>query len=86
MSMSVKDAAGVSAPLGFFDPLGFSKNDETFARLRESELKHGRVAMLAAFGWIAQELFTFPMYAGASHNPLQVREPFASSPVDEYSL
>jgi len=32
--------------LFYFDPLGFA-TDENFARLREAELKHGRVAMLA---------------------------------------
>lgn len=43
------EKAGVSAPFGFFDPLGFYK-DKTIRqkkKLRESEVKHGRVAMLA---------------------------------------
>eukprot|EP01031_Cornospumella_fuschlensis_P010884 gene10884-13314_t len=39
------DMVGSSAPLGFFDPLGFSKTDAaTLRKYRESELKHGRVA------------------------------------------
>lgn len=55
---------GSSAPLGFFDPLGFSKTDDaTLAKYRESELKHGRVAMLAAFGWLTAEKF-HPFYDG----------------------
>jgi Chlorophyll A-B binding protein len=33
-------------PWYYFDPLGLA-TDENFARLREAELKHGRVAMLA---------------------------------------
>merc|ERR1719163_1492317 len=42
-----------------FDPLGFSTLfDINF--LREAELKHCRIAMLAAAGSIAQDLFTFP--------------------------
>nr|7Y7B_5 Chain 5, ACPI-5 [Chroomonas placoidea]7Y8A_5 Chain 5, ACPI-5 [Chroomonas placoidea] len=42
-----------------FDPLGFSTLfDIKF--LREAELKHGRAAMLAAAGAIAQDIFTFP--------------------------
>merc|ERR1711998_497745 len=42
-----------------FDPLGFSQiGDIKF--LREAELKHCRIAMLAAAGSIAQDLFTFP--------------------------
>lgn len=34
------------APLGYFDPLGLSKDGDvdTFRRRRESELKNGRVA------------------------------------------
>jgi len=47
---------GATAPLGFFDPLGFSKvgDMEGFRRLRISELKHGRVAMMACAGVIMQ--------------------------------
>lgn len=33
----------------YFDPLQFA-NDDSFSRLREAELKHGRVAMLANLG------------------------------------
>ncbi len=47
MTMKI-DLVGSSAPLGFFDPLGFSKKADaaTLAKFRESELKHGRVAMV----------------------------------------
>ena len=45
---------GVTAPFGFFDPLGFcSADDVTEGKIkfyREVELKHGRVAMLASLG------------------------------------
>ena len=45
-----------------FDPLGFSTlGDVKF--LREAEVKHGRVAMLAAAGAIAQDLYHFPVYS-----------------------
>jgi len=45
-----------------FDPLGVSTLcDIKF--LREAELKHSRVAMLAAAGSIAQDLFHFPVNA-----------------------
>eukprot|EP00521_Asterionellopsis_glacialis_P008121 CAMPEP_0195288106 /NCGR_PEP_ID=MMETSP0707-20130614/4902_1 /TAXON_ID=33640 /ORGANISM="Asterionellopsis glacialis, Strain CCMP134" /LENGTH=225 /DNA_ID=CAMNT_0040347931 /DNA_START=59 /DNA_END=736 /DNA_ORIENTATION=+ len=52
-----EDLAGVVAPLGFFDPAGFSdKADEaTMKRYREAELTHGRVAMLATVGFLAGE-------------------------------
>ncbi|KAJ1429338.1 chlorophyll a/b-binding protein domain-containing protein [Ochromonadaceae sp. CCMP2298] len=71
MSMKI-DLAGSSAPLGFFDPLGFSKTDAaTIAKYRDSELKHGRVAMLAVLGWLTQEKF-HPLYDGKlSGNPLK---------------
>ena len=43
--------AGVSAPFGFFDPLDLCPKDEkNFRKYRESELKHGRIAMLAFVG------------------------------------
>lgn len=67
------DLVGSSAPLGFFDPLGFTKGvgAGTVAKYRESELKHGRVAMLAVFGWLTQERF-HPLYDGkVSGNPLK---------------
>jgi len=53
---------GAMAPLGFFDPLGFSKegDEEGFRSLREAELKHGRVAMMAALGAAAQPVVKFP--------------------------
>merc|ERR1719401_1784919 len=39
---------GVQAPVGFWDPLGFTKdgNEDLFKRRRQTELKHGRVSML----------------------------------------
>ena len=48
MQLSMKSSlVGSSAPLGFFDPLGFAKGDaKTVAKYRESELKHGRTAMV----------------------------------------
>ena len=42
-----------------FDPIGFS-NVFDVKFLQEAEIKHGRVAMLAAAGAIAQDLFLFP--------------------------
>lgn len=43
--------AGVTAPFGFFDPIGLCPDDEkNFRKFRESELKHGRIAMIAFLG------------------------------------
>lgn len=54
-----------------FDPLGFSNRwDINF--LREAELKHGRICMLAFAGWIFPELVThLPDAAYAETNPLK---------------
>merc|ERR1719333_1633823 len=53
---------GAMAPMGFFDPLGFSKvgDKEGFRNLRAAELKHGRLAMMAAVGAVAQHYIKFP--------------------------
>eukprot|EP00599_Poterioochromonas_sp_BG-1_P003122 CAMPEP_0173154812 /NCGR_PEP_ID=MMETSP1105-20130129/13711_1 /TAXON_ID=2985 /ORGANISM="Ochromonas sp., Strain BG-1" /LENGTH=208 /DNA_ID=CAMNT_0014071075 /DNA_START=9 /DNA_END=635 /DNA_ORIENTATION=+ len=53
---------GVLPPTGFWDPLGLAKNadEATYKNYREAELKHGRVAMLAVFGYIFQEFFRLP--------------------------
>merc|ERR1712023_53503 len=58
---------GATAPLGFFDPIGFSKvgDEEGFHRLRVAELKHGRVAMMAAVGAVIQCPFQFPGFENA---------------------
>uniref|UniRef100_UPI002FE4FB16 Chlorophyll a-chlorophyll c-peridinin-protein-complex I-14, acpPCI-14 n=1 Tax=Amphidinium carterae TaxID=2961 RepID=UPI002FE4FB16 len=49
---------GVQAPTGFWDPLGFAKDGsmKAFKRRRASEIKHGRIAMLATMGYITPEL------------------------------
>jgi len=43
---------GAQAPLGLWDPLGLltDADDAKFARLREVETKHGRIAQLAILG------------------------------------
>jgi hypothetical protein len=48
---------GAIPPLGFFDPMGFSENMsvEGVKRLREAEVMHGRVAMMACVGFIIGE-------------------------------
>ncbi|CAJ1338957.1 unnamed protein product [Effrenium voratum] len=52
---------GATAPLGFWDPAKLCKGDEaTFRKYRIAELKHGRVAMMAALGGVVQHFITFP--------------------------
>ncbi len=51
----LKSLPGVSAPFdNVFDPAGFSitAKQSEIRRWRESELTHGRVAMLAALGFV----------------------------------
>merc|ERR1711959_750059 len=57
--------AGVSAPMNYFDPLGFSTTVDSGKLLfyREVELKHGRVAMLAALGFLVGEQY-HPLFGG----------------------
>merc|ERR1712060_962855 len=59
---SPAEQLGVTQPLGYFDPLGFCKvGDEAgFHKLRCAEIKHGRVAMLAAVGTVFQHFVKFP--------------------------
>lgn len=40
-----------------FDPLGFAKSQKGLYWMREAEVKHGRLAMLAAVGWPLSELW-----------------------------
>lgn len=40
-----------------FDPIGFAKSKNTLYWMREAELKHARLAMLAAVGWPISELW-----------------------------
>merc|ERR1712203_417877 len=55
---------GVQAPVGFWDPVGFCNDGDSakFKRRRATELKHGRVSMLACMGYITPELFKLPGY------------------------
>mmetsp|Transcript_8823 Transcript_8823/g.23158 ORF Transcript_8823/g.23158 Transcript_8823/m.23158 type:complete len:208 (+) Transcript_8823:395-1018(+) len=60
-----------------FDPLGFS-NYIDLKFLREAELKHGRICMLAALGWLVQEFYTFPFYSGAPKLPTAAHDYFVN--------
>ena len=60
---------GVQAPVGFWDPAGLAADGsaENFKRRRQTELKHGRISMLAAMGFASNDL--------ASHSLAFVRKP-----------
>jgi len=59
---------GVQAPVGFWDPLGLCKDGdaEAFKRRRATELKHGRVSMIACIGYITPVYFHWPGYCSPS--------------------
>jgi len=84
----VQTLPGISGPLGFFDPAGFCSNENgadgsaTEGKVRfyrEVEVKHGRVAMLAALGFPLAEQFhplfggniDVPSYVAFQQTPLQ---------------
>jgi len=81
VAFKAQDMAGVTGPLGFFDPLGFTTDCEQGKLLfyREVELKHGRVAMLATLGLLVGEQFhplfggniDVPSYVAFQQTPLQ---------------
>merc|ERR1719428_282213 len=90
-SMATDMPEGISGPLGFFDPVGLSKpfadprGAEGRAKFfREAELKHGRVAMLAALGFPVAEKFhplfggniDAPSYLAFQQTPLETFWPF----------
>merc|ERR1712032_925544 len=60
---------GVQAPVGFWDPAGLSKDGDpvAFKRRRTTEIKHGRISMLATWGYITPEITgKFPGYISPS--------------------
>merc|ERR1711924_516433 len=65
---------GITAPMGYFDPLGLS--DELTAaevlKWREAELAHARVSMVAGLGFLVQENFhpIFPDIGGPAARQL----------------
>ena len=58
---------GATAPLGFFDPLGYITSEEKFERYRAVERKHGRIAMVAMLGtFVHNNKWTFDGYISPS--------------------
>jgi hypothetical protein len=53
-----------------FDPAGFAKNSYELVNYREAEIKHARLAMLAAAGWPLSELFDAPLAKLIGMKPL----------------
>merc|ERR1719269_556537 len=81
--MKAKNMAGVTAPMGFFDPLGFSTDCSEGKLLfyREVELEHGRVAMLASLGILVAEQF-HPLFGGSIKVPSYIA--FQETPLQTF--
>merc|ERR1719240_197153 len=77
------DMPGISGPLGFFDPMGFSKDasEGKIKFYREVELKHARVAMLAALGFPLAEQF-HPLFGGSIDVPSYIA--FQETPLQTF--
>ena len=69
----VRQLAGVSSPLGFWDPAGFSQDvsEGKIRFYREVEIKHGRLAMLSSVGFVVAEQF-HPLFGGEVDVPSYV--------------
>jgi len=68
-SWAFENELGVQSPVGFWDPVGFTADGdvEAFNRRRATELKHGRVSMLACMGYMTPEIIgKFPGYISPS--------------------
>merc|ERR1719217_1416594 len=80
-----KELPGVTEPLGFWDPLGFCSDEKlTEGKLkfyREVELKHGRVGMLAALGFVVGENF-HPLFGGNIDAPAYLA--FQQTPLETF--
>merc|ERR1712066_86301 len=63
--VKVQEMAGVTPPLGFWDPLRITTRLEgnSILYVREAELKHGRVCMLAFLGMVVGEKY-HPFFGG----------------------
>mmetsp|Transcript_17477 Transcript_17477/g.26119 ORF Transcript_17477/g.26119 Transcript_17477/m.26119 type:complete len:250 (+) Transcript_17477:462-1211(+) len=70
-------ATSLNPTVGYYDPLSLADkdfwgkgNEATIGFLRQSEIKHGRIAMFAFVGYIVQSNFVLPWaqtLAGAAH-------------------
>merc|ERR1719331_2015011 len=66
----VESDIGVTRPLGFFDPLGFtSRGPEAYRRYQEIEIKHGRISMAACLGvFVTEAGLKLPGYISYSND------------------
>jgi len=88
INLKAEEMAGVSPPLGFWDPFGFTTKiaGTTLLYLKEAEIKHGRVCMLAFLGIIVGEKY-HPFIGGNVELPAaKVKEMFLNTGFAEFWL
>jgi len=75
------EMSGITAPLGFYDPIGISNgiDDNKLYFYREAELKHGRVGMIASLGIFAGETFS-PLFGATDIDTPAVQRLFVPPP------
>lgn len=74
-----KNLEGMVGDIGF-DPLGLATIFPV-KFMREAELKHGRVAMLAVVGWLVSEVVHVPGAAYMSENPVDAMAAVGPGPM-----
>lgn len=74
-----KNLDGMVGDIGF-DPLGLATIFPV-KFMRESEIKHGRIAMLAVVGWLVSEVVHLPGPAYMSENPVDAMAAVGPSPM-----
>lgn len=74
-----KNLDGMVGDIGF-DPFGFATIFPV-QFLREAEIKHGRVAMLAVVGWLVSEVVHLPGPAYMSENPVDAMAAVGPGPM-----
>merc|ERR1719183_2238174 len=92
VSMVTKEelASALNPAIGYFDPLGLGTadfwsqgNEATYGFLRAAEIKHGRVAMFAFCGYIAQANgIHFPYFMGVPTSGATPEEQWFNLPVE----
>jgi len=92
VTMGAKEelATALNPAIGYFDPLGLATadfwsqgNDATYGFLRAAEIKHGRVAMFAFCGYIAQyNGIHFPYFMGEPTSGATPEEQWFNLPIE----
>jgi len=95
-AFDVRSLAGISAPLGFWDPANFCEGSKegTIRFWREVEIKHGRVAMLGAVGFLVAEQWhplwggeiDVPSFIAFQQTPLQTFWPVVIAAIAAYEV